>query len=360
MFHTLNQEITIPHNRKVPVAVGMATALDGSMLDATDFHGTDGLGDVHKHLPHTSSPESWMSLFEATESVAEQQHHADLPFVPTNAKSYEEINRILAREPAGEVIIVALGPLMNIAKAAELDPVTFSRVRQVVSMGGTLDKPGNVTPYAEFNVFSDALAAKRVYELTSLQSLGIKLTLFPLDITSQHNLLEPDYLELVDRKGYEIDSENPKVLKKKNSGDDNTEETRSLLLEWCHAWLSSTFDTYRHIYGYDLLSAEEIASKPPIGLEMHDPLALYYALTEEDSGWEIEKALDIRVEASGEYTQGMTVYDRRSKPKRKEPTKNDHSNWLLEGFGNRVDVARASPMGEGAAFGLYLLKTVFE
>ena len=66
---------------------------------------------------------------------------------------------MLKNEPEDNVSIVAIGPLTNIAKAAQHDPKTFSKrnilivltenaVRELIIMGGTLIIPGNVTPVA--------------------------------------------------------------------------------------------------------------------------------------------------------------------------------------------------------------------
>lgn len=358
------------------VAVGMTTALDGSMLDATDFHGEDGLGNVHKHFPHHTAPEEWEKLFsnavETMQASLMAETHNQLPFVPSTTPSYDEILRVLREEPEDTVTIVAIGPLMNVARAAAADPTTFARVRRVVSMGGTLRTPGNVTPYAEFNVFSDAQAAAAIYNLTGVAITngvtfkGLDLTIFPLDITSRHFLAEPDYLAMLTARGLKPDPTYSHILVPLTTESSPAKEV-SPLLEWCHSWLMTTFDTMRHLFGHDLMTPAQREAEGPVVIEMHDPLALWYAIHADTTtnttaaagaDWTIDTGLDIRVETTGEFTRGMTVYDTRGRTKRAEPTKNDFGRWLLESHGNYVNVARESPYHEGE-FGRILLETIF-
>lgn len=342
---------SIVHSKPV-VSVGMGTALDGSKMDATDFHGNDGLGNVHEKAPQFTAPQEWLDFFKEGNTTPLPE---DLPFIPSQNKSYEDILQILREEEEGTVVIVAIGPLNNIAKAAEIDPIALSRVKKIISMGGTLEKPGNVTPYAEFNVFSDAVAAARVFELTSTQAVAkkavpkqLELTLFPLDITCDHWLLEADYIDMLKSKGHITEDAN---------GDHVLAENGSPLLEWTQVWINTTFNTMKTIYGYDLMTPEELKAAKPVVIEMHDPLALYYAISSDD-GWVVEPNVDIRVETTGEFTAGMTVRDSRQKPKRDEPVKNDHGVWLSTSHGNRVNLAVKSPY-DGHHFGKILLETLF-
>lgn len=341
----------ISHSKPV-VSIGLTTALDGTQLDATYFHGEDGLGNVHTLAPEYTAPKDWMEAFES------EAQSKDLPFIPSKVPSYEHILRILKEEEADTVVIVAIGPLMNLAKAAEMDPETFARVKHVVCMGGALTIPGNVTPYAEFNIFSDALAASKVFDLTSVQAVAshvvpkkIELTLFPLDITIQHLLIETDYINTLTEKGY-------------LEADGTLTPSAPPLVKWSHVWLTTTFNTFKRIYGYDLMTPEE-RSKQVVGLNMHDPLALFYAIRclstpGGDDGWTINRDLDLRVEYNGDLTRGMTVFDSRGKPKRdSEISKDDHGAWLSTKYGNRVNVAVSSPY-KGSAFGKALLEALYK
>jgi len=86
------------------------------------------------------------------------------------------IEALLAHN-ADEVTICALGPLTNLALAMARAPEIVPRIREIVLMGGGLFEGGNVTPTAEFNIFVDPHAAKRVFDS------GVPITMFPLDVT---------------------------------------------------------------------------------------------------------------------------------------------------------------------------------
>lgn len=355
-------------------------------MDATYFHGADGLGNVHSLAPKFTAPKEWMDLFGDTVVVgdgrdakntkdAAEKHSPELikshlPFIPSRTPSYIHILDILRNEEPDTVVIVAIGPLMNLAKAAELDPETFSRVKHVVCMGGALDTPGNVTPYAEFNIFSDALAASKVFELTSIQSeaaatiLGrttgkkLEFTLFPLDITNQHQLLLSSYTDLLNEKGY-------LALDDSEDGDSSRlADGVPPLVEWTHIWLTTTFNTFKRITGYNLKTREQ-QKLQVVGLNMHDPLALFYGITclgseDVDVGWIINRDVDLRVEHKGDLTLGMTLHDSRKKPKRDGPVDitDDRGVWLSTVYGNRVNVAVSSPY-KGSSFGITMLDILY-
>ncbi len=63
-------------------------------------------------------------------------------------------------ENPGEVTLVTLGALTNVASALLREPGMAKKVKEVYSMGGAVLAPGNTTPVAEFNIWGDPLAAK--------------------------------------------------------------------------------------------------------------------------------------------------------------------------------------------------------
>jgi inosine-uridine nucleoside N-ribohydrolase len=89
-----------------------------------------------------------------------------------------------ARNP-GEAILVAVGPLSNVAAAIALDPAFAENVPELMIMGGAIDK-SNVTPAAEFNIWADPEAAAIVF------GAGFqKVTMVPLDATHEALVSSP-------------------------------------------------------------------------------------------------------------------------------------------------------------------------
>jgi ribosylpyrimidine nucleosidase len=95
---------------------------------------------------------------------------------PMHAVQY--IVETIMGAPGGEITIVAVGPLSNIAMALRLQPEIAARVREIVIMGGAEGR-GNVTPSAEFNIHTDPEAASIVF------SSGAPITMIGLDVTTR-------------------------------------------------------------------------------------------------------------------------------------------------------------------------------
>jgi purine nucleosidase len=142
----------------IPVAIGAEGPLVGTVTYlATHVHGDDGLGDTG--LPLT---------------VAAR---------PIEASAVELIDR-LSTQYAGELRILAIGPLTNLAHALAQVPELSGRVRDVVIMGGAADAPGNQSAAAEANIIHDPEAAATVL------AAGWETTLVPLDVTMREVLTE--------------------------------------------------------------------------------------------------------------------------------------------------------------------------
>ena len=135
----------------VPVHAGCSRPLAASQARTNLVHGDDGLGGLA--LPRSRS--------------ATAQHAVDV------------IEQALWAEPAGQLTLVALGPLTNLALAEIKRPGLLQRARRVVVMGGAAFCDGNITPSAEFNFHADPLAAQTVL------ASGAQVLLFGLDVTRQ-------------------------------------------------------------------------------------------------------------------------------------------------------------------------------
>ncbi|NIK53841.1 nucleoside hydrolase [Xanthomonas arboricola] len=119
----------------VPVYAGCPQPLLHPSVDAAHVHGIDGFGDVGL----------------APAKRAAETEHAALAILR------------LSHEYAGELLLVALGPLTNLALALTLDPTLPQRVARLVVMGGALTGHGNITAAAEFNIGFDPEAAHLVF-----------------------------------------------------------------------------------------------------------------------------------------------------------------------------------------------------
>ena len=77
----------------------------------------------------------------------------------------------------GEITLVTLGPLTNIALALAREPRLPNATRGLVMMGGVIRAEGNLTPVAEFNVHTDPEAAKAVF------AAGFNLTMAGIELS---------------------------------------------------------------------------------------------------------------------------------------------------------------------------------
>jgi purine nucleosidase len=135
----------------VPVHGGLDRPLLWPAETAPNAHGRNGLGDVE--MPAPARP-------------AEREHAVDV------------IGR-LARGAPGQLTLVTLGPLTNLAAALVRDRDLLRRFRRVCLMAGAPDGVGNVASFAEYNVWADPEAAEIVL------GSGAPLTLVGLELSRQ-------------------------------------------------------------------------------------------------------------------------------------------------------------------------------
>ena len=217
----------------IPVFAGTPAPLLHPSPDAGYVHGRDGFGDVG---------------FDPAKRQAETEHAA------------LAILR-LSREHAGRLLLVALGPLTNLALALKLDPTLPQRIGRLVVMGGAVTGHGNITPAAEFNVYFDPEAAHIVFQAFP------RFELADWEAVLMHGLMHRDFDE----------------------------------------WL--TADSPRAAF-YDAISRQTRAwSAERRGERWHSADALAMALALQPDG--ATQALDrpVAVELEGRLTRGATVVD---------------------------------------------------
>ncbi|MFM0154259.1 nucleoside hydrolase [Paraburkholderia sediminicola] len=126
-------------------------------------------GDGYLGAWNTPEPKSDSDLVAPPDGFATHtkvQSRSAVDFIVDSVKQYP-----------GEVTILAIGPLTNIALATRQHPEIVPLIKQIIYMGGAIDVPGNTTPTAEFNWWFDPEAAKAVLRLP------IKQVVIPLDVT---------------------------------------------------------------------------------------------------------------------------------------------------------------------------------
>ena len=148
----------------IPVAIGAAKPLKHPLVDALDYHGSDGLGQCSLPPPK-------------------------LPLHP--AKAWDFIAQLVLDAP-GETTLVATGPLTNIALAFQYHLELPRLLAGLVIMGGayglTPYGKGNQTPFAEFNTWQDPEAAHIVLNSgADIYTVGLDVSMDPrTHLNSQH------------------------------------------------------------------------------------------------------------------------------------------------------------------------------
>jgi inosine-uridine nucleoside N-ribohydrolase len=216
----------------IPVAMGMDRPLVRPARYAPEIHGASGLDG-----PLTPEP--------VCKPVA--THAVDLL-----------IECLLNSE--GDLTLVATGPLTNIATAMRKQPAIVPKIKAISLMGGAIGL-GNVTPKAEFNIYTDPEAAEIVF------TCGRPLTVSPLEVT--HQALAT--AEVVAR----LRAANRRVAT----------FVADLLVFFA--------ETYRTVFGF---------AAPPL----HDPCAVAAVI---DPDMLIAQPMHVAIETGGTWTTGSTVCD---------------------------------------------------
>jgi purine nucleosidase len=170
------------------------------------------------------------------------------------------IETLLAHDP-GTITLCCLGPLTNIGMAMVKEPAIFSRIAEIVLMGGGCFEGGNVTPAAEFNIYVDPEAADLVFRS------GVPITQVPLDVS--HSMLTTQ----------------PRIDAFRALGNRSGVVTAEMLEFF------ERFDEQK--YGWE-------------GGPLHDPCVIAYLLKPDLFHG---RHINVVIETQSELTRGMTVAD---------------------------------------------------
>lgn len=231
----------------VEVAKGVIGGSASDVEDAGAIHGADGMGNLSHTLP------------EAHQSYEIARYADDLLI--------EQL-----KQAPGEITIVAIGPLTNLAAAERKSPGILRLAKEIVIMGGAFEVAGNITPEAEFNIAYDPEAAKLVFHCCN------NLVVIPLDITRK--------LIFTPAMAQQINAVNPES------------PIAQFIVALC-SFMTSTALAFRETQGIP-------------GFLVHDAATLAYLFHPETL---LFRRAQVEIETTGEWTRGKTVLDRRYKSK---------------------------------------------
>ena len=246
-----------------------------------------------------------MPLVRALETTPETHGpqglgHAELPPPTRSLSDRHAVDLILeeARRRPGEIALVTLGPLTNLAIAVLREPGLPRLLRSYTLMGGAYGVSGNTTPTTEWNIHCDPEAAKIVFRAWAVAREADPTIARPLalglDVTEQARILPDDVVRLARRAGSTPDDSIALAR-----GEEPMHATRSAASNPVVRYVADALRFYMEFHAeYDGF----------YGAFIHDPLAVAAAL---DRSLVTTEALYVDVETRGEITAGMTVADRR-------------------------------------------------
>lgn len=228
------------------IEVGRGVLAPSAAADASHIHGADGMGHLSSTLPASSR------------DYSSARYSDDIL-----------IDRLIAAP--GEITVVAIGPLTNLAAAEAKRPGILKKAKELVIMGGAVLCPGNVTPHAEFNIWFNPEAAATVFASRS------DLVMLPLDVT-QHLIFTREMAQSVSQA-------NP-----------NSDLSR-FVVALCE-FMISTATHYRETRGTP-------------GFLVHDAATLGYLFYPDTL---LLQRARVNIETQGDWTRGQTLIDRRLVP----------------------------------------------
>jgi purine nucleosidase len=212
---------------------------------------------------------------------------------PQRESPHDGVARIveLARARPGEIVLVTLGPLTNLAAAVLAEPALPELLRAVHVMGGCFAGSGNTSPREEWNIHVDPEAARVVTAAWGDAVLrgAPRLQFFGLDVTERAKLVPADLVALCAAAGHVVDG---------------TLDGHALLAAPpAHPLLRLVFDALRFYFEFH----ERFDGF--YGAFVHDPLVVAAAL---DPALATAKPTTVDIELGGALTSGETVADWRN------------------------------------------------
>ena len=251
----------------VEVALGRDRPLVKAIETAPETHGPLGLG--HAELPPPTRPLS-------------QRHAVDV-FIDE------------ARRRPGEITLVTLGPLTNLAVALLREPALPRLLKGWVLMGGAYRVPGNTAPTTEWNIHCDPDAARIAFTAwgESAVAHGHPLAVaLGLDVTEQARIM-PEHVVALARAAGSTPDDSFALAR----GEDPMHATRSVASNPIVRYVADALRFYMEFHArYDGF----------YGAFIHDPLAVAAAL---DPSLIRTRAVTVDVELGGILTTGETVTD---------------------------------------------------
>jgi purine nucleosidase len=253
----------------IEVAVGREVPLERPLETTPETHGPRGVG--YAELP---APTRAVSIRHGVDVIVET-----------------------ARARPGEITLVTLGPLTNLAVALEREPRLPRLLRRHVMMGGAFGAPGNTTPTTEWNLHCDPEAARNAFRawaeaITADPTIPRPVAL-GLDVTEGARI-GPEHVVALARRAGSTPDETLAPAPKDPLAPHMSVASNPVIRFIADAlrWYYEFHERYDGFYGAFI----------------HDPLAVAAAL---DRGLITTEPLYVDVETSGELTTGMTVADRR-------------------------------------------------
>ncbi|GJD15777.1 Inosine-uridine preferring nucleoside hydrolase superfamily [Rivularia sp. IAM M-261] len=231
------------------VELGKGVVEPTDIEDAAYIHGADGMGGLSETLPDV-------------------KHNYE------NARYSDDIIIDLLNAHPGEITVLAVAPLTNLAAAEMKSPGILRKAKEIIVMGGAFAVPGNVTSQAEFNIAFNVDAAQLVFNSRN------DTVVLSLDVTNE--------LIFTKEMANEVYSSNPQ------------NPVAKFIVQLCE-FLTYTTLTYRQSEGIK-------------GFLVHDAATVAYLFYPETL---LLQRAQVDIETAGKFTKGQTIIDNRHVAKHK-------------------------------------------